>query len=75
MVNGVCVPEGSSMDIDVDRGSPADGLREDTALEGMVGVRGVGCWRMRRKPEIPSPWSCSVMIGDLLNSNKPDVSR
>lgn len=44
---------------------PRDGLREDEPEEGKVGARGGGCCRMRRKPDAPSPWSCSVMTGDL----------
>jgi hypothetical protein len=31
--------------------------------EGMVGERiGLCCWRMRRSPDMPKPWSWSVMI-------------
>jgi len=31
----------------------------------VVGARGGGCWRIRSKPDIPSPRSCSAELGDL----------
>ncbi len=42
-VNGVWCPEGSIIVIEVERWMPVDWLREETAVEGMVGVRGLGC--------------------------------
>jgi hypothetical protein len=48
-----------------DRG-PTDGLRDEEPEEGKVGARGGGCCRMRRRPDAPSPCSCSVMTGDLV---------
>ena len=51
--------------IDPDRG-PTDAFREDDSEEGRVGARRGGCWRIRLRPDAPSPCSCSVMIGDLI---------
>lgn len=66
-------PEGNAMEpardagnervIELDRGV-MDVFREDDSEEGRVGALG-GCCRIRRKPEAPSPCSCSVMTGDL----------
>ena len=55
---------GSASVIEAVRG-PTDGLREEDPEEGNVGARGGGCCRIRRRPEAPSPCSCSVMTGDL----------
>ena len=33
--------------------------------EGCDGAREAGCWRIRRSPDIPSPRSCSDMMGDF----------
>lgn len=38
---------------------------------GCDGARDGGCWRMRRKPDIPSPGSCSGSIGVLGAGSKP----
>lgn len=54
---------GNERVIELDRGV-IDAFREDDSEEGMVGALG-GCCRMRRRPEAPSPCSCSVMTGDL----------
>lgn len=51
--------------IEPDRG-PTEGLREEDSDEGMVGTRGGGCCRIRRRPDAPRPCSCSVMTGDLI---------
>ena len=51
--------------IEPDRG-PTDAFREEDSEEGRVGARRGGCCRIRRKPEAPSPCSCSVMTGDLI---------
>lgn len=47
------------MDIEVDRGLllPTEGLLEEAAVDGKVGVRRGCCWRIRRRPDKPSPWS------------------
>ena len=37
---------------------------------GCDGARDGGCWRMRRKPDIPSPCSCSGSIGVLVAGSK-----
>ena len=50
--------------IDPDRG-PMEVFREEEP-EGKVGVRRPGGWRILRKPEAPSPCSCSGMTGDLI---------
>jgi hypothetical protein len=45
-------------------------LREDVWLEeeGMVGARiGLCCWRIRRSPDMPKPWSWSVTM-ELLHT-------
>lgn len=55
---------GNERVIELDRGV-IDAFREDDSEEGMVGALG-GCCRMRRRPEAPSPCSCSVMTGDLM---------
>ena len=55
---------GSARVIEPVRG-PMEGLREDDPEEGNVGARGGGCCRIRRRPDAPSPCSCSVMTGDL----------
>lgn len=39
--------------IDADRG-PTEGVLEEQA-DDMVEIRACGCWRIRRKPERPSP--------------------
>jgi hypothetical protein len=54
---------GSVRVIELDRG-PTEGLREEDPEDGIVGVR--GCWRILLKPDVPSPCSCSVMTGDLM---------
>ena len=45
------------------------GTRGVEGEEGIVGARegarDVGCCRIRRKPDMPSPCSCSEMMGDL----------
>ena len=51
--------------IEADRG-PTEALREEDSDEGIVGARGGGCCRIRLRPDAPSPWSCSVMTGDLI---------
>ena len=51
--------------IDPDRG-PTDAFLEDDSEEGTVGARRGGCCRIRLKPDAPSPCSCSVMTGDLI---------
>ena len=51
--------------IELDRG-PTDVLREEDPEEGNVGARGGGCCRIRRRPDAPSPCSCSVTTGDLI---------
>ena len=51
--------------IDPDRG-PTDAFLEDDSEEGRVGARGGGSCRIRLRPEAPSPCSCSVMTGDLI---------
>ena len=38
---------------------------DDSGEDGNVGFRAGGCCRMRRRPDAPSPCSCSGMIGDL----------
>ena len=35
---------------------------------GCEGARDGGCWRIRRRPDIPSPWSCSGSIEVLAES-------
>jgi hypothetical protein len=45
---------------------PTDAFREEDSEEGRVGARRGGCCRIRLSPEAPSPCSCSVMIGDLI---------
>jgi hypothetical protein len=51
--------------IEPDRG-PTEGFREEDSEEGMVGTLRGGCCRIRRRPDVPSPCSCSVMTGDLM---------
>jgi hypothetical protein len=52
------------MDVDLD--SPMEELLDAGFEEdGMVGGRVGGCCLIRRSPERPSPWSCSVTIEDL----------
>ena len=41
----------------------SDDDRWEARLE--LGSLGVGCWRIRRRPEAPRPCSCSGLIGDL----------
>jgi hypothetical protein len=67
-------PPCSIMLIDVDRPRLVDGLRDEAAEAGNVGGRDGGFWRIRRNPERPSPWSWSVMRGDL-DHESPSVSR
>jgi hypothetical protein len=55
---------GSESVIELDRG-PTDAFREEESEEGRVGARTGGCCRIRRRPEAPSPCSCSVKTGDL----------
>lgn len=52
--------------IEVDRDIPTEGLL-DTGVEdeGRVGARMGGCCRIRRRPDMPRPWSWSVTMGDL----------
>ena len=38
---------------------------DDSGEDGNVGIRGGGCCRIRRRPDTPSPCSCSGTIGDL----------
>ena len=38
---------------------------------GCDGARDGGCWRIRRRPDIPSPCSCSGSIGVLTAESKP----
>lgn len=40
---------------------------------GCDGARDWGCWRIRRRPDIPSPCSCSGSIGVLIGMSKPVV--
>jgi len=68
-------PEGMAIDavrelgnvrvIEPDRG-PIEAFREEDSEEGSVGGRTGGNCRMRLRPEAPSPCSCSVMTGDLI---------
>ena len=55
--------------IEPDRG-PMDAFAEEDSEEGIVGVRMGGCCRIRRRPEAPSPCSCSVMTCDLIKELK-----
>ena len=57
------------MDMEV-LGWPTEGLRDEAAEDGKVGVRMGCCWRIRRKPDRPSPWSCSANKGDLFRGLK-----
>jgi hypothetical protein len=67
-------PDGMSIDpvlelgnvraIEPDRGA-TEAFRDDDSDEGIVGARGGGCCRIRRRPEAPRPCSCSVTTGDL----------
>ena len=50
--------------IEPDRG-PTDVFRDDDSDEGIVGARGGGSCRIRRRPDAPRPCSCSVMTEDL----------
>lgn len=60
---------------EVERARLVEGLLDDAAVEGMVGLRGDGFCRMRRRPEIPSPWSCSaIMEVDRLARHFPSQS-
>jgi hypothetical protein len=63
-VNGDWAPAGSIATMDEDLARPMEGLRDDAAEDGRVGVRS-GFWRIRRRPDGPRPWSCSVIRGDL----------
>lgn len=54
------------MDMEVDLGLPTEGLLDEAVVDGIVGVRRGCCWRIRRRPDSPSPWSWSVNMGDLL---------
>ena len=49
--------------MELDRASEA--CREDIS-EGSVGERGGRCCRILRRPHAPSPCSCSVITGDLI---------
>lgn len=40
-------------------------VKEFVGDDGCVGGRDIGCWRIRRRPDIPSPRSCSPEMGDL----------
>ena len=51
--------------IEPERG-PTDAFREEDSEDGSVGARVGGSCRILRRPEAPSPCSCSVMIGDLI---------
>lgn len=51
--------------IESERG-PTDAFREEDSDDGSVGARARGNCRILRRPEAPSPCSCSVMIGDLI---------
>ena len=42
-----------------------EGGNDDSEGDGYVGVRDGGCCRIRRRPDTPSPCSCSGMRGDL----------
>lgn len=46
--------------IELDRG-PTEWVRDDDPEDPRAG----GCWRIRRRPEAPSPCSCSAMWGVL----------
>lgn len=63
---GTCPACESMAESEADRDILREGLRDDAAVEGTVGGRKGACWRIRRSPEGPSPWSCSVMTGDLV---------
>ena len=52
------------LDMELERG-PIEALREEAPDEGTVGTREGRCWRILRKPDAPSPCSCSVITGDL----------
>jgi hypothetical protein len=47
---------------EADRARLVEGLLDDAAVEGRAGLRGEGFWRMRRRPDRPSPWSCSPIM-------------
>ena len=49
--------------MEADRGGRA---YERVGDEGVVGTRESGCCRIRRRPDIPSPRSCSAEMGDLV---------
>jgi hypothetical protein len=50
--------------IEFERGA-TDPARDELVEGGRVGVRGGGCCRIRRRPDVPRPCSCSVITGDL----------
>jgi hypothetical protein len=49
--------------MELDRGR--EGFLDEDPDDGSVEVRGRGCCRILRRPELPNPCSCSVMTGDL----------
>lgn len=63
--NGVCWPDGNIIDMEVGLARLVEGLRDDAAEFGRVGARIGWFWRILRRPDRPSPWSWSVMRGDL----------
>lgn len=54
-------PGGNIAFREAERARLVEGLLEDAAVEGSVGLREEGFWRMRRRPDCPRPWSCSVI--------------
>ena len=59
--------KGIEFDIEFER-SPSEVVRDGTPLEGTVGARLSGCWRIHRSPECGFPRSCSVIMDDLPRS-------
>jgi hypothetical protein len=64
-----CLDTGGVMFRDVDLWV-VPGLRTEPA-----GNLGVGCWRIRRRPEAPRPCSCSDTTGDLMLLSQPAFLR
>lgn len=52
---GIWLAYESMAESEADRLMLRDGLRDDAAVEGTVGGRKGACWRIRRRPEGPSP--------------------
>jgi hypothetical protein len=59
---------GSARVIEPVRG-PTEGVRDEDPDDGNAGARAGGCCRIRRRPDAPSPCSCSVMTGDLVEEH------